>query len=151
MHMNEMTLMQRRNLGNYEHREVTLTMTLKEGDDVQAAYESLNQSLNVALGFAQEVTVAEEKKPEPQETTAPKKQAKKATKKASSKKKETKKEEPVAQPTKEEMLALCRETANRLGDADKVKELINQACGVSSLNEADPQTYNQLKKLLGDA
>lgn len=149
--MNEITIMQRRNLGNYEHREVTLSMSLAEGDDMQAAYTSLNESIAVALGYRDEQKVEKAVEPEAKPEPAPKKPAKKAAKKATTKKKAPEKKEPVVQVSKEEILQLCRDTANRLGSADKIKELIKTACGVDSLNDADPSTYNKLVELLKEA
>lgn len=148
MHINEIKVMRRKNLGNYEHFEVALGASINEGENFEEAYgkvlESLKYAMNPTGGKVAE-TQESEAKAEPVET----KPAKKETKKTSTKKKEAKKEEPV--PSLDEMVALCRNTANRLGDASKVKELISQACKVGSLNEADPSTYLLLKKLLEEA
>ena len=138
--------MKRRNLGNYEHKEVTITASLEDGDDYTEAYNLLNMNVNNALVMlapipAASTAVVEEKKKAPVKKKAPAK-----------KKAPVKKKEPVVIPTTEELMLLCRETATRLGSADKVKALIQEVCGVGSLKEClDDTCFIELSKKLKDA
>lgn len=139
--------MQRRNLGNYEHREVSISASILEGETFDAIYREVNKKVQLGLGFNNEKT----EEPKAKQETAPAKPAKKVAKKAPAKRKPAAKKDPVVVPSLEEMIALCRETANKLKSGDKVKSLIEAACGVSSLKEADEKNFVELKKLLTDA
>jgi len=67
-------------------------------------------------------------------------------------KKPAKKKDPVVTPTLEEMMELCRDTANKLKSGEKVKALIQDSCGVGSLKEVeDTACFIDLKKKLEDA
>ncbi len=141
MFITEIKIMQRRNLGNYEHREVTMGISLVEGDSLEAAKSLLNKEVLTALGYSQKA----------EETQAPKKEEevkeeKKKSKKSAPKKEKVEKE--VIVPTLQEMMDLCRETAGRLKTADKVKALIQEICAVDSLSKAEESTYIALKKAL---
>lgn len=151
MFINEIKIMHRRNLGNYEHREATLGMTLTEEDNVEEAVSLIKTKLKGILYPERAVEAAPVKEETPKEETPAEPVKKKVTKKKVTKKAPAKKKEPEVVPTMEEMMALCRETANRLKSGEKVKALIEQACGVGSLKEADEKTFLALKKLLEGA
>ena len=82
----------------------------------------------------QELPLEEKKEEKPK-----KKAAKKVAKKTKA---------PEVIPTFEEMIELCRETAERLKSGPKVKALIEKACSVSALKDADTSTFPALVKLL---
>ena len=152
MFINEIKIMHRRNLGNYEHREATLGMALTEDDNIEEAKKVINSQLKSILYPEAAPAVTKEAVEKMAEETPAKVPAKKApvkkapAKKAPVKKAPAKKAEVV--PTMEEMMVLCRETATRLKSGEKVKALIEKACGVASLKEADEKTFLALQKLL---
>jgi len=150
MHINEIKIMQRKNLGNYEHREVTINASLTEGDNFNEAYDKVNQEVKHALGYGyvpvpQPVSIAQVEKGI-KEVEAKEKPAPPKKKRAPAKKKD-----PVVVPTLEEMMALCRDTANRLKSAEKVKALMSSVCGVETLKDANENTFVELKTKLNDA
>lgn len=148
MNYEEIKITQRRNLGNFEHREITLSASFNEGDDFDSVYNKVNEQVKRTLGY--ESTSFVKETAEAVETTVEAAPAPK--KKAPAKKRTTKKaKEPVVVPTLEEMTALCRKVAGELKSADKVKSLIQEACQVDSLKEADENTFVELKKLLEKA
>lgn len=173
MFINEIKVMERRNLGNYQHREVTLSMALTKNDDGITALERINYQMLIALGYkGPDKTCEEEVEPTetvkeldtlppevPQKKVQKRKPAKKIGKKLEVSEKV--KEEDVKLPldtlppetplTLEAMIATCKEVATKLQSGDKVKSLIKQVCGVSSLGEADPAKFSELKTLLLNA
>ena len=146
MFITEIKIMQRRNLGNYEHREVTMGISLVEGDSLEAAKSLLNKEVLTALGYSQKAEEAQAPKKEEEEVKEEVKEEKKKSKKSAPKKEKVEKE--VIVPTLQEMMDLCRETAGRLKTADKVKALIQEICAVDSLSKAEESTYIALKKAL---
>jgi len=145
MHVNEINVMRRKNLGNYEHFEVALKASLDENDSFEDSYTELLENLRKAMN-PQGNSNAKTEKPEAPKAATAKPAPKKATKKAPAKKKA-----PEEEVTMEELMQLCRDTANRLGSADKVKELIKTACGVDNLKDASASTFGKLKTLLEEA
>jgi len=152
MHFSELKTTLRKNLGNYEHVESTLTLVLAEDDSIVEAMEKMEENLRMSVGNTPIVKF--ENIPVDSKPVATKEEA--VTKKKPAKKKKapaTKKaKEPVVVPTLEEMMVLCRDTANKLKSGEKVKALIQDTCGVGSLKEVtDTACFIDLKKKLEDA
>ena len=91
MFISEVKVLQRKNLGNYEHKEVGVTVALSESDDAEMALSQATSFISLALNEVKpevpkpsysapvvEVVTQEEEKPA---APAPKKTAKKAVKK----------------------------------------------------------------------
>ena len=77
---------------------------------------------------------------------------KKVAKKKAAKKVKNPVKTPEVVPSLEEVQGLCKEVATRLKSADKVKALISECCGVSSLGEVtDTACFVDLAKKLKDA
>jgi len=87
--------MKRKNLGNYEHEEVSISALVEEGDDHIEVLAKLklfcHQALNMVLTQTPKAEVKEETKDEP----VKKKATKKTTKKNATPKKEVEVSEPV--------------------------------------------------------
>jgi hypothetical protein len=159
MHITEIKIMKRRNLGNYEHKEVTMTASLEEGEQVNNSVSFLEALISQALiGDIKQVAAKVVEPVKVEETPAiveeaPKKKAprKKAPKKSIPAVIVEEPKEELPPPTIQEMMELCRATAGKLNSGDKVKSLIELICGVSSLKDADPTKFAELKKTLEDA
>jgi len=153
MFINEIKIMKRRNLGNYEHKEVTMGVALKENDNHAEALALLEANIEGAL-FGTPVVP---KAPVPSDQTemdipVDVKEAVKKVTKAKKAKAPKKAKEPVVVPTLEEVQVLCRDVATKLKSADKVKALITECCGVGSLGEVkDTACFIDLAKKLKDA
>ena len=89
--------MKRKNLGNYEHEEVTLKAQVEEGDDAMDVTARVKFACDQALGMV--VKAAQETPKEEAPKKAVKKTTKKVTKKATAKKEAV--EEVEAQPISE--------------------------------------------------
>ena len=159
MSINSITIMQRRNLGDYQHREVSFSASLEENEDFDSVMADLNLKMFKALGFktnskvkpeVKEEMPPEEMPPEemPPEEIPTQKKKKKSTKKT---KKAKDPVEPEVIPTLEDVASACKSKANELGTAEKVKELISLCCGDSALKDADPSTFKDLLTKLKDA
>ena len=132
--------MKRKNLGNYEHKEVGVTLALGEKDCENNAYLRADKFLDQALSDNMPSTVEEAPAEKKEEKKAP---AKKKTAKKAAKKKE---EAPVVEITFDEIQSKMREVAKFYKSAEKVKALMSEITGKASLKDMDQEDFQKLMK-----
>ena len=139
MYFNEIKLMKRKNLGNYEHKEVVVSLALSEGEDEKVALQKADAFIAHALG---QVVVTKEDAPKVEaKAPAKKKVAKKATKKAAPKVEE----EPTI--TKDELNAKLIEVAKFYKSKEKAVALIQEVGGVDSISDLPEDKWNTLANM----
>ena len=121
MFVTEIKIMKRKNLGNYEHKEATISVALKEGDSVE-------ESVGVAENLVESILNGERpavKAPKTSEKTAD------AGKEAEKPKAKTSKAKASAAqaPSDEDLKEKLRDLTKKLKDRAAVNDLITQACG----------------------
>jgi len=140
MHFTEIRVMKRKNLGNYEHKEVGVTLALGEKDCENNAYLRADKFLDQALSDNMPSTVEEAPAEKKEEKKAP---AKKKTAKKAAKKKE---EAPVVEITFDDIQSKMREVAKFYKSAEKVKALMSEITGKASLKDMDQEDFQKLMK-----
>lgn len=129
MFVTEIKIMKRKNLGNYEHKEATISVALKEGDSVE-------ESVGVAENLVESILNGERpavKAPKTSEKTAdvPPPIPQDAGKEAEKPKAKTSKAKASAAqaPSDEDLKEKLRDLTKKLKDRAAVNDLITQACG----------------------
>lgn len=152
MKTTEISLMRRRNLGNYEHIESSVTIALDEGDKESLAVEKAKVILNKALGYTKEeekktVSAKTEKPVEEKKEEEPKKSP--AKKKAPVKKKApAKKAASVPKATKEDVLKALRSYAEAHQSKEMAQAVLKETTKAEKLADVDPKDYGKLVKAL---
>ena len=140
MQITDVTFMRRKNLGNYEHEEISLTAKVDEGESPEKVLNLLDNTIRKQLGLP---TVAlEESVEEVKEAPKKKKVAKKVTKKkASTKKKEEAPKEEEAQviPTFDELMVEMRAFCKAKG-VNAAKVMLKEY-GVEKAAELNKENY----------
>ena len=144
MHFTEIRVMKRKNLGNYEHKEVGVTLALGEKDCENNAYLRADKFLDQALSDNMPSTVEEAPAEKKEEKKAPAK--KKAAKKAAKKVTKKKEEAPVVEITFDDIQSKMREVAKFYKSAEKVKALMSEITGKASLKDMDQEDFQKLMK-----
>lgn len=152
MNISEVSLMRRRNLGNYEHIESSVTIALVEGDDEKLALSKAKDFISEAIGLtankpstktAQTKTSTNAKPSTKKEEDPKKEEAKKpAAKKATTKK------APAAKVTKEDVTEALKAYAKAKKSKDMAVEVMHDVTGVRKLDEVDAKMYTKLVKAL---
>ena len=155
MHLSELKVMKRKNLGNYEHLEVTVAVSVGEGDTAQEVISTIEEVLslyglsgggkpvaNVKTKTIKNNEVAEEKN-EVAEVEVEVAEEKKPTKKAPAKKAAVVKEDaPSPVQVTEALVSLTK----RLREREAVNALIVQVCG--TLKQVKDMSDAERTKLL---
>jgi len=143
MYINELKLEQNKNLGNYESRKVSATISIAEGENLQEAVKYLNTVVGNVLEGKQvekaksELKVAVEVEA-PVEPLAEKKVVKKkTTKKKVAKKKEV---EEAVTATIDEAKAAARSFYGLTKSRDKVESVIEEVSGVRKLGNISDES-----------
>ena len=159
MQVSEISLGRKRNLGNYEFIESSVTVAMVEGDNPEEALGLAKDFLSKALGLenpkttaikAQVKTTTNAKKEEKEEEVAippviEEEVEKKVTKKKVSKKVTKKKEVEIS---KEEVLNALREYAKAKKSKEQAQAVLESTTGAASLAEVDKKDYAKLIKAL---
>jgi len=152
MFISEVKVLQRKNLGNYEHKEVGVTVALSESDDAEMALSQATSFISLALNEVKpevpkpsysapvvEVVTQEEEKPA---APAPKKTAKKAVKKPAVVVTEDGPEEEFV--TKDQVNAKLIEVAKKFKSKDKAVAILKEFGDVEDLGSLDSSKYGLL-------
>lgn len=151
MNISEIKLGRKKNLGNYEFIESSVTIALVEGDDENLALNRAKDFISTALGL----TAAK-----PSTKTAQTKvstNAKPETKAKPEAKPEEKKEATTKKPAattkkntakKEEVTAALQAYAKAKKSKDMAVEVMHDVTGVRKLDEVDAKMYAKLIKAL---
>lgn len=144
MFFSEIKIMKRKNLGNYEHKEIALTLALNEEDDPSECLLKGEAFVSNALN---EVKI-EVKKQEVKEVVAEKKEEvkEKKTRKPKTKKTEAKVVEEVT-VSKEELNKKLVEVAKFYKSKEKAIALLEEVGGVTSISELPEDKWNTLAKM----
>jgi len=142
MFISELSIMRRKNLGNYEHKEVMVKLSLTEEDDANIARSKADAFIANALGetLAAQTEEIQKKVDEVQENLAPKKEKK--TVKPANKKAKT--AEVVKTYTKDEVNASLILVAKKFNSKEKALSLITEVGGVATLAELPENLYGTL-------
>lgn len=160
MFVAEIKLLKRKNLGNYEHEEIQISVSLTEEDSADKGLAYAKEFVNKALGVKQEATKVIETTPAPakEATPAPAKEAapapakevtpapakEAAPKKAATKKAPTKEAEVVPVLTKDQVNQKLIEVAKKFMSKEKAIALIKEVGNVEGLADLDVSLYNKL-------
>lgn len=150
MQVQSVRVMQRKNLGNYEHKEVDISVSLVEGEDADLALSLAQEVVNKGLGIASTVKKASVKTTTTAKTATKEEkpvETKEEVKEAPAKKAPAKKA-PAKKHTKEECLEALREYATKKGSKEAAVALMEDVTGVSTLGEVAEKDYNKLYKAL---
>jgi chromatin remodeling complex protein RSC6 len=153
MQASEVTVSRKKNLGNYEYIESSVTIAMVEGDSPDKAVDEAKRVISLALGESRTTAKAQVKtttnakapvkeepvKEEKPEEAPSKKTSKKATKKASTRK---------AAPKKEEVVAALREYAKAKGTKEMAIAVLEDVTGKESLGEVPAKDYAKLIRAL---
>lgn len=157
MMISEISVMKRKNLGNYEHKEAKITAVLAEGDCVDTARELVENLVNKVLEEGKTSTkvsaqVKETVKEEVKKEEAPKevKKEEASKQKAPAAKKKGKKAENTTtiETTREDVLEALREYAKAKSSKEMAQAVLEDVTGVKTLNEVDSKLYSKLVKSL---
>ncbi len=131
--------LRRKNLGNYEHEELELSVACEEQADVDATVELLKSKVNRALGLVPTNTL-EPKAEKVEEKPKTEKVTKKTTKKKTTKKVE--KVEVDSIPTLDEVRTKLKEVYMAKGK--EAAEAIVKAQGVTKSSELSEDSYKEV-------
>jgi hypothetical protein len=140
MFFSEIKIMKRKNLGNYEHKEIALTLALNEEDNPSECLLKGEAFVSNALNEVKmEVKKQEKVEEEVKETPVKKKVTKK--------KKTAKKVEPEVLISKEELNKKLVEVAKFYKSKEKAIALLEEVGGVKSIGELPEDKWNTLAKM----
>lgn len=139
MFISEIRIMRKKNLGNFEHKEVGVTIALTLEDDCMLAYDKGETFIMEALSGVKVAPVKETVA----EVVAVKEEAPKKTVKKSKKKVEQ--EEIVI--SKDELNKLLIDVAKLHKSKEKAISLIMEVGNVESLSDLPEDKYSELAKL----
>lgn len=160
MQVSNITVMKRRNLGNYEHKEVTVSVALSEGDSAEAAMNladamvvnalsdkviliaDIKTSTNAKPQVRKEVEAPVKEESKKEETTAeePPKIPAAATKKKGG--------APAVKTTKEDVLNALRNFASAKKSKELAQSVLEDVTGAKDLASVDSKDYAKLIKAL---
>lgn len=145
MFANNVTIMKRKNLGNYEHKEVTISYTLSENEDENEALAKAEEFITNALNGVKPLPVNTKQEDEVKE-------AKEVVKKKVTKKKATKKAPAKKEPAKEYTEADVKQALRAYAEANQSKEMavaqMKDVTGAEKLADVDAKDYAKLVKAL---
>lgn len=148
MFFSEIKIMKRKNLGNYEHKEIALTLALNEEDNPSECLLKgeafVHNALNEVKIQPKPLELVKDKVEEVEVKEEPVK--KKVTKKKVSKK-ATKEVEPEVVVEKEELNKSLIEVAKFYKSKEKAMALIEEVGGVQSISDLPVEKWNTLHKM----
>lgn len=150
MFFSEIKIMKRKNLGNYEHKEIALTLALNEEDNPSECLLKGQAFVSNALGEAFVSNALNEVKIEPikvEEVAEEVVEEKPVKKKVTKKKKTAKKVEPEVVVSKEELNKSLVEVAKFYKSKEKAIALIEEVGGVQSIGDLPEDKWNTLHKM----
>lgn len=144
MFISELSIMRRKNLGNYEHKEVMVKLSLTEEDNAELARSKADAFIASTLGEtqAESTEVIQQKVEEVKENLSPKKEKK--TKAPANKKEKPATAEVVKTYTKDEVNASLIAVAKKFNSKEKALFLIEEVGGVKTLAELPETLYGAL-------
>lgn len=151
MQVTEIKLMKRKNLGNYEHKEVEIRVALSEGEDSEKAFELAEAAVTRGLEGkkkAQIKTSETKKEDEKDEKTTPKKSSKKTTKKTTKKASKKATSKSSSEASEKEVLQALREYAKAKKDKNMAVAVMEDVTGETKLGKVDKKMYKKLIKAL---
>ena len=154
MFVSEIKFMKRKNLGNYEHKEVALTVSLTEEDNAEAGMTYAEDFVNNALGSESKITrvvgVKSAELPEKSVDEVATKEVKAKSEEPKKSKSTKGKEKPAEEPkkeviiSKEEVNKKLIEVAKKFSSKEKAISLIKEVGEVESLSDLKPELYSKL-------
>lgn len=160
MHVSELKVMRRKNLGNYEHEEVTVTITQAPGEDTQVAMEHIESIFGqYDMGKTVKMEVAKVKKVEKKIAEPAKETIEDVTippviEVEKPKKKTTKKDAPKEEVSKDDEVELTAKLKNGLlalfrkwGSREPVDALVQSILG-GELKMVKDMDYDEKVRVL---
>lgn len=166
MNTSEITLMRRKNLGNYEHIEAGITLALVEGDDEKVALTKAKDFLSEALGLTAKnntktaqtkVSTNAKQSGETKTSTKGNTKTSSTTKSSTENKantgksttaKTSKAKSTKAKATKDNVKNALRAYAQAKKSKDMAVEVMHDVTGVKALDEVEEKMYAKLIKAL---
>lgn len=156
MQVSEISVMRRRNLGNYEHKEVTVKIALEEGDSEKEALskadslvaESLEIKTKTVAQVKTSTNVKAKEEPKKNEETKSQSKVETAAKPSSAGKKKTKKKTTETKVSKNDVLVALRGYAKAKNSREMAQAVLEDVTGAKSLDEVDAKDYGKLVRAL---